>query len=146
MRSNPNQHSRSLYCPIDGHVLATRAGGGVDYHSCEKCSGIWVPGYTLERVFQDPHFDFTSKPPVNAPVRQCAGCQIPLQAIEYYGVVIDHCRHCKGVWLDKGEMRKLRSVINQKVTPREARQSPSAWEQAIGSLDILEVFAAIFDW
>jgi hypothetical protein len=34
----------------------------------------------------------------------CPVCDAPLRAIQKYGVEIDICPGCKGVWLDRGEL------------------------------------------
>lgn len=37
----------------------------------------------------------------------CPVCDAPLRAIQKYGVEIDICPGCKGVWLDRGELEKI---------------------------------------
>ena len=37
----------------------------------------------------------------------CPLCKEPLQAAERYGVEIDFCLKCRGVWLDRGELDKV---------------------------------------
>lgn len=37
----------------------------------------------------------------------CPVCNGRLRAIEKYGVEIDICPDCKGVWLDRGELEKI---------------------------------------
>ncbi|HEX2949170.1 MAG TPA: zf-TFIIB domain-containing protein [Armatimonadota bacterium] len=37
----------------------------------------------------------------------CPVCDTPLRAIQKYGVEIDICPGCKGVWLDRGELEKI---------------------------------------
>lgn len=44
---------------------------------------------------------------------QCPVCDAPLRAIQKYGVEIDICPGCKGVWLDRGELEK---IIEQEAT------------------------------
>lgn len=38
---------------------------------------------------------------------KCPVCDAPLRAIQKYGVEIDICPGCKGVWLDRGELEKI---------------------------------------
>ncbi len=38
---------------------------------------------------------------------QCPRCEGPLDERERDGVVVDVCRTCRGVWLDRGELEKL---------------------------------------
>ncbi|MHB0935465.1 MAG: TFIIB-type zinc ribbon-containing protein [Armatimonadota bacterium] len=37
----------------------------------------------------------------------CPVCDAPLRAIHKYGVEVDICPGCKGVWLDRGELEKI---------------------------------------
>lgn len=37
----------------------------------------------------------------------CPVCGDKLKAIEKYGVEVDICPGCKGVWLDRGELEKI---------------------------------------
>ena len=38
---------------------------------------------------------------------KCPVCDTTLRAIERYGVELDICPGCKGVWLDRGELEKI---------------------------------------
>ncbi len=38
---------------------------------------------------------------------QCPVCGTPMREIERFGVMIDICPSCKGVWLDRGELDKI---------------------------------------
>jgi Zn-finger nucleic acid-binding protein len=40
----------------------------------------------------------------------CPDCRIEMEAQKYYGVVVDVCPACAGVWLDEGELRALMQV------------------------------------
>lgn len=52
----------------------------------------------------------------------CPICHnVRMREIEKDGVVIDICPDCKGVWLDRGELEKLMSVV------REERQDYDEW-------------------
>lgn len=37
----------------------------------------------------------------------CPSCSGPLVEIERSGILIDACRQCRGIWLDRGELDKL---------------------------------------
>ncbi len=37
----------------------------------------------------------------------CPRCNAPLRVADRNGIQIDHCPHCRGVWLDRGELDKL---------------------------------------
>ena len=52
---------------------------------------------------------------------RCPSCDGPMSPVERRGVVIDLCRDCKGVFLDRGELDKLLDAA-------DAEQSPIAAE------------------
>lgn len=54
----------------------------------------------------------------------CPACQELLVPVDRDGVEIDYCPHCRGVWLDRGELDKIleRAAMG---TPRSTvRQQP----------------------
>lgn len=40
---------------------------------------------------------------------RCPKCGAPLVAVHYRGVELDKCSHCRGVWLDCGELDQVTS-------------------------------------
>lgn len=45
-------------------------------------------------------------------VLACPVCQGAMREINKNGVLIDTCTQCRGVWLDRGELEKLATVVN----------------------------------
>ena len=41
------------------------------------------------------------------PVLRCPKCHGDLVVYERQGIVVDQCRDCRGIWLDRGEMEHL---------------------------------------
>ena len=41
---------------------------------------------------------------------QCPTCSAQMQIMQKYEADIDYCPHCKGVWLDRGEIDKIANV------------------------------------
>ena len=41
---------------------------------------------------------------------QCPKCLAQMQLMQRYGVDIDYCPSCKGVWLDRGEIDKIAKI------------------------------------
>ena len=39
--------------------------------------------------------------------RQCPDCQIPMNQMQFRGIVLDDCPQCGGIWFDDGELCKL---------------------------------------
>ena len=46
-------------------------------------------------------------------VLTCPVCQGSMREISNNGVLIDTCTQCRGVWLDRGELEKLASVVTR---------------------------------
>ena len=40
----------------------------------------------------------------------CPNCSYEMNIANKFGVEIDHCPRCKGVWLDRGELEKLTNI------------------------------------
>lgn len=53
---------------------------------------------------------------------RCPSCDAPMSPVERRGVVIDLCRDCKGIFLDRGELDKLLDTAeaDQSLLAREA--------------------------
>jgi uncharacterized protein len=47
------------------------------------------------------------------PLLTCPNDGAGMQEITRNGVLIDVCPHCRGVWLDRGELEKLLSYIRE---------------------------------
>lgn len=43
----------------------------------------------------------------------CPNCSSALIEMDRYGVEIDQCPRCKGVWLDRGELEKVANMQNR---------------------------------
>ena len=41
---------------------------------------------------------------------QCPKCSVEMDEVNKLGVIIDACSRCGGVWLDKGELDKIRAA------------------------------------
>ncbi len=46
---------------------------------------------------------------------KCPNCDQVLAIAERNNVEIDYCPNCRGVWLDKGELDKIISYVEQKI-------------------------------
>jgi uncharacterized protein len=40
----------------------------------------------------------------------CPNCSSEMNIANKFGVEIDHCPRCKGVWLDRGELEKITNI------------------------------------
>ncbi len=48
---------------------------------------------------------------------QCPVCDERLREVEKYGVMVDICPSCKGVWLDRGELEKIARLEEREDRP-----------------------------
>ena len=55
------------------------------------------------------------------PLLMCPNDNTAMQEIDRNGVRIDVCPECRGVWLDRGELEKLLSLVER--GPDEARRA-----------------------
>jgi Zn-finger nucleic acid-binding protein len=51
----------------------------------------------------------------------CPVCDEKLREIEKYGVMVDICPSCKGVWLDRGELEKIAKLEERDDSERDDR-------------------------
>ncbi|MGQ9735001.1 MAG: zf-TFIIB domain-containing protein [Thermaceae bacterium] len=58
------------------------------------------------------------------PLLTCPICQEPMREVVRQGVAIDLCPRCGGVWLDRGELEKLLSIVRE-----EAEAYEKEWEE-----------------
>jgi len=113
-------------CPIcKGALLSTiLCNTEVDY--CPKCLGLWFEEEELRWAKDEKDKDLrwldidiwkdTKNFKVAYGIRICPSCRVPLYEI-YYGkspVIVDVCNLCYGIWLDRGESKKIISWLKEK--------------------------------
>ena len=52
---------------------------------------------------------------------KCPLCEREMEVQEYEGVEIDVCGECKGVWLDREELKKIVDTEEEKFEPEEIK-------------------------
>ena len=113
-----------MRCPACERRLLRLKTGSVTLDTCHGCGGIWFDHGELEKVNQeqpDPDeliADFPVRPNVRAtenPTRPCPRCETATLAQKLYslgsGVILDTCPQCHGLWLDRGELEKIREIL-----------------------------------
>jgi len=115
-----------MQCPKDSSELQKRIfEADIEIDECPKCKGMWLDHGELEQIQETLEHDYTnelSKMPeyINDTVElaknrsettlSCPACGGTMEKREYGYcslVVIDSCPSCQGIWLDKGELKKL---------------------------------------
>ncbi len=93
---------------------------GVLVDKCESCSGVWLDAGELEMLVYDERksqFQILTEAKVEiiqekkrlfTNVNACPKCQYtPLLKIYEHGIELDQCLHCKGLFFDDGELKKI---------------------------------------
>ncbi len=125
--------SPALQCPQDRFPLRTLRHGEVAVDYCAECGGIWFDGGELERVLGtgvrlSEHLDGR---PSRSSSRTCPNGHGPMRlhtATADRRVVADACPACHGVWVDRGELRRVHArspardpIAEERVEALEAR-------------------------
>jgi Zn-finger nucleic acid-binding protein len=87
---------------------------GITLDFCRGCGGVWLDAGEMGELMQF----LEAEPPVDLEHQggeqiTCPGCAHPLTELEHppgQGVLIDICSACQGIWLDRGELGKLRAL------------------------------------
>ena len=115
-----------MECPVDKTELEPAILVDVDVDVCPKCLGIWFDEDELRQAKdkRDPKLDWvdidlwrdTKKFDVSRGRQICPVCRMPLYEVQYDNskVRIDVCNLCKGIWLDKGEFKKIMAYLREK--------------------------------
>ena len=89
----------------------------VDY--CPSCLGVWFDKDELAHAKNDKDqqlnwLDFDiwrdkSKFSMANINKKCPVCRVPFVEVQYDNakVKIDFCKHCRGIWLDRGEFKQI---------------------------------------
>lgn len=121
-----------LKCPKDGTGLAIRSKASVcdfaqndyDFHECPSCKGIWISRHVLQRMLSDHalqkvsslstfHKQLSDERVFEIQDDRKGDLSCPsdgerLFVLHHKGVELDLCGSCCGMWLDKGELAKVR--------------------------------------
>ena len=113
----PNNHKSAMETVLFHNVE-------VDY--CPECLGVWFDQNELEFAKEDADAQLNwldidvwrdkNKFAVSPTMRLCPVCRIPLFEVGYDSsrVTIDFCKHCQGIWLDRGEFKQLMVYLTRK--------------------------------
>lgn len=113
---------REPICPRCGIKLEQKIFKGEEYDICPECNGLWLDRGEFRRatresdVYRDEEIvgEYlkcpSSEPVVYIPCARCGKLMIRKNFAKISGIIIDECsRH--GVWLDAGELKKIRQFI-----------------------------------
>jgi len=98
-------------CPRVHGILASNDTTSFRYHSCELCSGYWIPGRVLARVLLPESIEELRSAPSSSGELICPDCHTACQAVTVDRCVLDQCLRCHGVWLDGGEVQQVKRLF-----------------------------------
>jgi uncharacterized protein len=127
-----------MKCPACQHPLRRFKAGTVTLDGCDGgCGGIWFDHRELAKVNREyPNPDaqvaeLSRNPAVRThddDIRKCSKCGVTLEKKLYSlgsGVIMDVCPKCNGIWLDGGELEKIRESIHPRPhSPRAVNREP----------------------
>lgn len=116
MEKNFNNHKK---CPKDKTSLSDVIFNNTIVDYCPECLGLWFDEDELRQAKDEKDkslnwvdVDIWSDPKkfkITRGMRLCPECRLPLYEVYYDSskIIIDVCNLCHGVWLDRGEFKKI---------------------------------------
>lgn len=116
-----------MKCPICKKVeMEKQIFNNVEVDYCPSCLGLWfeedelrqakdAKDKTLNWLDIDIWEDKT-KFKISPSQKACSKCGVPLYAVKYgeSEIEVDICSQCKGIWLDRGEFKKIMEFLKKK--------------------------------
>ena len=82
---------------------------GLEVDSCPECFGLWFDREELKELSQRLEENGSSRTEMAHPRqsdRLCPACRKALVESSLGEVLVDFCPHCRGIWLDQGELNR----------------------------------------
>lgn len=115
-----------MLCPICKKELQGAIFYGVEVDYCPNCLGLWFEEDELRLAKDEKDGDLRwldvdlwkdrKKFKIYFGERLCPFCRLPLYEV-YYGnsrVIVDFCSLCRGVWLDRGEFKRIIEYLGER--------------------------------
>ena len=137
------------FCPICKIELKTAIFYNTEVDYCPRCLGIFFEEDEL-RLAKDQKdrslrwldvdlWKDESKLKLSRGMRLCPVCRLPLYEV-YYGdsrIIVDVCKSCHGVWLERGEFKKIIKYLKEKADYKILEEyakslAEETWEVFIG--------------
>jgi uncharacterized protein len=118
-----------MQCPKCHDIDLLRAKSqstGVLVDHCPQCRGMWCDRGELERMLDVIVDRLNVRPDARPSIRKCPRCLQRLRVISYRGthVTVDACPECAGIWLDRGELQRIRE--RRQLVHRDTQRSKYA--------------------
>ena len=115
-----------MECPNKHRELEKALFHDVEIDYCPECLGVWFDKDELAYAKNDKDqqlnwLDFDiwrdkDKFKISNINKRCPVCRIAFVEVAYSGsdVKIDFCKHCQGIWLDRGEFKQIMVYLKKK--------------------------------
>ncbi len=115
------EETSHLLCPVCQENLMLASVAGTRVLHCAKCRGLLTQQETFRDIVQHLRAHASGPPDTPTPINreelerriQCPHCHKVMETHPYYGpgnIVIDTCMSCRVIWLDYGELKKVKSA------------------------------------
>lgn len=113
-------------CPDRHSKLERILFHNVEADYCPDCLGVWFDRDELRWAKDDKDQQFNwldfdiwrdkGKFMAGKSNKRCPVCRIPFVQVRYDGssVKVDLCKHCQGIWLDRGEFKQIMVYLKKK--------------------------------
>lgn len=117
---------KNLLCPICEKKLEDSILCNVEINYCPKCLGVWFKEDELrmakdakDRDLRWLDIDLWKNPEkfkISKGEKFCPVCRLPLYEVNYGDskIKVDICNLCHGIWLDRGEFKKIIQYLKKK--------------------------------
>mgnify|MGYP001619743815 FL=1 len=108
-----------MTCPVCKIQLDKALLHNVEIDYCPQCLGLWFEQEELRWVKDEKDRNLRwldidlwkdkNKFKINRGIQLCPFCRLPLYEVHYdkSGIIIALCNLCHGIWLDRGEFKKI---------------------------------------
>jgi Zn-finger nucleic acid-binding protein len=141
-------------CPRTGTLLTPVKVGGIEVDVSEECGGVFFDAQELQRFddCEDVRGDLLIEhlkqfpPPLldDSAAVMCPRCDTGqvMQRIRYaqQQLMIDECQGCGGIWLDAGELERLRQAFPRGHAPQAVHAGSQIGDPKKAAMDKIRVF------
>lgn len=148
-------------CPQTELDLITDSQTGLEVDTCPVCLGVWFDAAELKEFYSSAELQQRLTPAgggslhhtyeISSKARSCPRCRKGMERPHVGGIALDVCRHCRGVWFDHGELRKIteihktRGLKGDELVADQVRQGmKGASGKSGGTLEVLGWFLNSF--
>ena len=115
-----------MTCPSCKAELKKAVFYGVEVDYCPKCLGLWFEQDELSGAKDEKDKDLNwldipiwkekAKFRISKGGKLCPSCLMPFYEVNYgdSGIKVDLCNVCRGIWLDRGEFKKVIDYLKEK--------------------------------